>query len=107
MGRRLVGAAVAGVVAFGGAVAVAGPAEAVPVVRTAAVVSGDRAPVPARASVGGHHVTDVAVTRHKSKRRNRGFVSRTVGRSFGFVWVLLFVVLLVVILVLVSRRGRR
>lgn len=97
----------AGVFAFGGALAVAGPAEAAPVVRTVGALSGERVPVPVHASVGSHHVTDVAVTRYKSKRRNRGFVSRTIGRSFGFVWVLLFVVLLVVIVVVVSRRSRR
>lgn len=97
----------AGVFAFGGAVAVAGPAAAAPgVVRTAGAVP---APVPASASavVGGHHVTDVAITRYKSKRRNRGFVSRAFGRSFGFFWVLLLVAVLIVVLVVISRRSRR
>ncbi|MBV6696580.1 hypothetical protein [Kitasatospora aureofaciens] len=103
MGRRLVSAAVAGVLAFGGAVAVAGPAEAVPVVRTVGAVPGERAPV--HVAVGSHHVTEVAVSRYKRKKRS--FVSRAFGRAFGFVGVLLLVAVLIVVLVVISRRNRR
>ncbi|MQS12550.1 hypothetical protein F7Q99_09690 [Streptomyces kaniharaensis] len=106
MGRRLVSVAVAGVLAFGGAVAMAGPAQAVPVVRTVAGVPG--VPVPAHVVVGSHHVTEVASSRYKRKKRSvvgRAF-GWAVGRVFGFFMILLLVTALIVVLVVVSRRKR-
>ncbi|MFG3226754.1 hypothetical protein ACGF07_18455 [Kitasatospora sp. NPDC048194] len=123
MGGRLVGAAVAGVLVFGGGAATAGPASAAavtatpvarpvqtvpsPVRTTPAPTAPERAPR-LRAGLRAHRITDQAASRRVRKVR-RSVVGRALDAVFG--WLLAAVlgtVLVVALLVhLVRRRNGR
>ncbi|MFD9692408.1 hypothetical protein [Kitasatospora sp. NPDC059088] len=111
MGGRLVGAAVAGVLVFGGGVAVAGPASAVPVVRpTASAGVGGTGPGrvhSVRTGLRAHQITEhSAVARHKRKAR-RSVVGRALDALFGWFALAVLGVLLVVVLLVYALRRRR
>ncbi|MFB7911205.1 hypothetical protein ACFC1T_32695 [Kitasatospora sp. NPDC056076] len=111
MGGRLVGAAVAGVLVFGGGVAVAGPASAVPVVRpTASASAGGTGPGrvhSVRTGLRAHQITEhSAVARHKRKAR-RSVVGRALDALFGWFALAALGVLLVVVLLVYALRRRR
>ncbi|MFE3878957.1 hypothetical protein ACFXPX_31725 [Kitasatospora sp. NPDC059146] len=113
MGGRLVGAAVAGVLVFGGGVAVAGPASAVPVVRpTASASAGVGGTGPGRVhsvrtGLRAHQITEhSAVARHKRKAR-RSVVGRALDALFGWFALAVLGVLLVVVLLVYALRRRR
>ncbi|MEU8926790.1 hypothetical protein AB0D10_38700 [Kitasatospora sp. NPDC048545] len=113
MGRRLTGAAVAGVLVFGGGVAVAAPASAAPVVRTAP----DRAPQ-VRDGARVHRISQVAGSKSKSastsasksklkKKAKHGFFHGFFHGLLGWLAALLLVgVLATVLIVLWVRRSR-
>ncbi|MER7766398.1 hypothetical protein [Kitasatospora sp. NPDC096140] len=114
MGRRLAGAAVAGVLVLGGGVAVAAPASAVPVVRTAGAAGAARtAPerVP-QARDGAHRIARLAGSKSKSKTKKkvkRGFFHGFFHGFLGWLTTALLIALLVTVLVVlwVRRSNRR
>ncbi|MER7754337.1 hypothetical protein [Kitasatospora sp. NPDC097643] len=107
MGRRLVGAAVAVVLLFGGGVAVAAPAA--PGAR--AVTTPAAAPTPVavgHARAATHRITGLAASHGKRKnKKKKGFFGRAIGRVLAFVAVALLLVVLVVLVVRMRRRNSR
>lgn len=111
MGRRLVGAAVAGVLVLGGGVAVAGPAAAVGRPGVSAGASGPAVvrTAPVRTGLRAHQITDQSahsVSRHKRKVR-RSVAGRVLDAVFGWVAVVVVLVLVLVVLLVFAVRRRR
>ncbi|MEU9042186.1 MULTISPECIES: hypothetical protein [unclassified Kitasatospora] len=115
MGRRLVGAAVAGMLVLGGGVVVAAPASAVPVVGTAGAVRTAPAVPRVRDGARVHRIIQVSGSKSKSKTKTKTKVKVKRGFLHGFFhgflgWfttVLLAVLLMTLLVVLWVRRSNR
>ncbi|MFF7989868.1 hypothetical protein ACFZDG_08785 [Kitasatospora xanthocidica] len=110
MGRRLVGAAVAGVLVLGGGVAVAAPASAAAVVRPpgTARTAPELAPL-ARDGVRAHRISQIAGSKSKSKTKKkvkRGFLHGFFHGFLGLLAVVLLVGLLATVLIVLWVRSR-